>query len=778
MSSDQRRGEPSSRWSDGSIFRGISKWLQKTKLTNDGKFVKDCPVIELLNFDNKFRVDGFRELTHMRYTACTSKPDNFKSDSFSLRQKEFNRRRIEILIAVTMYDEDKTQLSRTLCGIAKNINSLCSREDGTWIKNEGWKKVVVCIVSDGRKKISQSALEYLSALGVYQEGIAVESIIDRKVEAHIFEYTTRIPLENSDIIVPIQILFCLKEKNTKKINSHRWIFNAFSPILEPKICVLIDVGTKPGSNAIYNLWETFELHPKVAGACGEIVAMKGRGWYKLLNPIVSAQNFEYKISNILDKPLEHVLGYITVLPGAFSAYRYDALVNTDDYESPLASYFKDEAYDSKPIANGSFSFIKNTYRNIKSVFAANMYLAEDRILCFELFTKRDRDWLLYYNKSSQAETDVPEEISGFISQRRRWLNGSFFASIYAVFHFNNIWKSNHSRARKIFFIIQIIYQAFNLLFSWFALGNFYLTFHILCNTLANPQDLIPLPWDPSIGETIFIILRWVYFILVTGQFIFSMSNKPQSSKWVYYISLLCFAIIMGYTFFAGSWLTVNGFIYEIIPNIKNHGSIAIFYNDIFWDIVLPLLSTFVMYFVASIIMRDFLHMILCIIQYIFLIPFYVNVLNVYAFCNVNDVRETDEVHQLDKIVISDEGEIYQVPFSQPKNKNEQQDTGQANTNIHQRNKYNDRKMIEESRKVFRACFVLFWLFSNALLIFYVIAFVGTTLEQNFSQRSRTSIYIAVILWSVAGLSAFRFFGCITYIFKYILIPWYSSFSSS
>jgi chitin synthase len=31
------------------------------------------------------------------------------------------------------------------------------------------------------------------------------------------------------------------------------------------------------------------------------------------NPLVAAQNFEYKMSNILDKPLESLFGYITVL---------------------------------------------------------------------------------------------------------------------------------------------------------------------------------------------------------------------------------------------------------------------------------------------------------------------------------------------------------------------------------------------------------------------------------------------------------------------------------
>ena len=79
------------------------------------------------------------------------------------------------------------------------------------------------------------------------------------------------------------------------------------------MCVLLDVGTQPGPDSIYHLWKAFDINSSVGGACGEIVALKGLLWKNLLNPLVAAQNFEYKMSNILDKPLESIFGYITVL---------------------------------------------------------------------------------------------------------------------------------------------------------------------------------------------------------------------------------------------------------------------------------------------------------------------------------------------------------------------------------------------------------------------------------------------------------------------------------
>lgn len=38
-----------------------------------------------------------------------------------------------------------------------------------------------------------------------------------------------------------------------------------------------------------------------------------------------------------------------------------------------------------------------------------MFLAEDRILCFELAAKANSQWTLGYVKPAKGETDVPEQ---------------------------------------------------------------------------------------------------------------------------------------------------------------------------------------------------------------------------------------------------------------------------------------------------------------------------------------------------------------------------------
>lgn len=83
-------------------------------------------------------------------------------------------------------------------------------------------------------------------------------------------------------------------------------------------------------------------------------------------------------------------------------------------------------------------------------------------------------------KRAKAVTDVPTTVPEFISQRRRWLNGSFFASLHATLNFYKIWTSGHGFLRKIVLQFEFIYNAIQMLFAWISLANFYLSFFFLC----------------------------------------------------------------------------------------------------------------------------------------------------------------------------------------------------------------------------------------------------------------------------------------------------------
>lgn len=57
-----------------------------------------------------------------------------------------------------------------------------------------------------------------------------------------------------------------------------------------------------------------------------------------------------------------------------------------------------------------------------------------------------------------------------------WLNGSLFASLYAIAHFRQVLDTEHSTGRKITLVIEEMYNILTLLFGWFSIGNYYCFF--------------------------------------------------------------------------------------------------------------------------------------------------------------------------------------------------------------------------------------------------------------------------------------------------------------
>ncbi|KAH0175043.1 glycosyltransferase family 2 protein, partial [Aureobasidium melanogenum] len=722
------------------------KMVQEVRLF-EGNLVLDCPVPPRLLNQISQAQPLEREVTHMRYSAVTCDPSEFYNERFTLRQRLFAKpRHSELFIVVTMYNEEDELFARTMSGVIKNIEHMNSRTKSNIWGEDAWKKVVVCIVSDGRAKINPRTRAVLAGMGVYQDCIAKQQVNGKDVTAHIYEYTTQMTLDINRGVVqvkkgntPVQILFCLKEMNQKKINSHRWFFQAFGSVLNPNICVLIDAGTKPGTDSVYKLWKIIDREPMCAGACGEIKALLDHG-KNLVNPLVAAQNFEYKMSNILDKPLESVFGFISVLPGAFSAYRYIALQNDKTGQGPLEKHFAGEKMHG---ANAG-------------IFTANVYLAEDRILCFELVSKRNCSWTLQYVKSATGETDVPTEMADFILQRRRWLNGSFFAAVYALTHFYQIFRSGHSIARNTMFLIEFTYQAINMVFAWFAIGNFFLVFRILTTSLSDSS----LNFAP--GQILSVIFEWLYLATLVTCFVLALGNRPQGSNRFYMIQVYFWASIMAYLIFATVFITVK----SVQVEIEEHGFTLsdLFTNSLFLTLIVSMASTYILYFVVSFLFLDPWHMFTSFLQYLLMTPTYINILNVYAFCNTHDntwgTKGEDKPERLPTAIVNPSGT---VDVAIPDDETDLNSQYEAELAVFAtswkppKKEHSAQEKHEDYYRGIRSTVVLAWMFCNLALAAVVLnaggldriridkSTSGQTKDEEQLQRS--TLYMAVVLWT-------------------------------
>jgi chitin synthase len=719
---------------------GLKRYAtRKIKLVQGSVLSVDYPVPSAIRnaVQPKYRNEegSNEEFMKMRYTAATCDPNEFTlKNGYDLRPRMYNRH-TELLIAITYYNEDKVLLSRTLHGVMQNIRDIVNLKKSTFWNRGGpaWQKIVVCLVFDGLEKADKDVLDVLATIGVYQDGVVKKDVDGNETVAHIFEYTTQLsvtptqqlirPVDDSpQTLPPVQFIFCLKQKNSKKINSHRWLFNAFGRILNPEVCILLDAGTKPSPKSLLALWEGFYNDKDLGGACGEIHAMLGKGGRKLLNPLVAVQNFEYKISNILDKPLESSFGYVSVLPGAFSAYRFRAIMGR-----PLEQYFHGDQTLSKILGKKGIEGM--------NIFKKNMFLAEDRILCFELVAKAGQKWHLSYIKAAKGETDVPEGAPEFISQRRRWLNGSFAASLYSLMHFGRMYKSGHNLIRMFFFHVQLIYNFLNVIFTWFSLASYWLTTSVIMDLVGSPvasssttAEHHGWPFGDTVTPFFNAVLKYLYLAFVILQFILALGNRPKGSKYTYITSFVLFGLIQSYILILSVYLVVRAFNVPLSQQINldsTKDALQSFFGgtSAAGVIIVALVAIYGIYFLASFIYLDPWHMFHSYPYYMLLMSTYINILMVYAFNNWHDVswgtKGSDKAEALPSANVSkgekDEAVVEEIEKPQEDIDQLFEQTVRRALAPYKEEEHPEPKNLDDSYKSFRTMLVILWLFSNCLL---------------------------------------------------------------
>lgn len=203
----------------------------------------------------------------------------------------------------------------------------------------------------------------------------------------------------------------------------------------------------------------------------------------------------------------------------------------------------------------------------------------------------------------------------------------------------------------------------------------------------------------------------------------------------------------------------------------------LFKNQVFYTLIVSVMSTFGIWLIASIVMFDPWHMITSFVQYMLLTPTYINVLNVYAFCNTHDVswgtKGDDKVEKLPsvntkdgqgKTDLPDEGDLnaqYQREVALFSAKFKAVKTAPTETQLQE-------KQLDYYRGV-RTGVVLIWMITNFALAALVLSSAGLgkitpgTASHEDEQKARTNIYMAIVLWSVAVLSSFKFLGAMWFL---------------
>jgi chitin synthase len=221
--------------------------------------------------------------------------------------------------------------------------------------------------------------------------------------------------------------------------------------------------------------------------------------------------------------------------------------------------------------------------------------------------------------------------------------------------------------------------------------------------------------------------------------------------------------------FASIFITVKSIQTEIDTNSFTFSDIV--KNQIFYTLIISLASTYLLWFVVSFLFFDPWHMFTSFIQYLFLTPTYINILNVYAFCNTHDItwgtKGDDKAEKLPSATLKPGGKVdVNIPT----------DDGDLNAQYEAEMRKIVTKAPEEKReftpsekqedyyKAFRSHVVIVWLICNFALVAVVLSTAGLErITASTNDSTKSTIYMAVVLWSVAGLSAFKFIGAMWFL---------------
>ncbi len=162
---------------------------------------------------------------------------------------------------------------------------------------------------------------------------------------------------------------------------------------------------------------------------------------------------------------------------------------------------------------------------------------------FEIVAKAGKAWRLAYDAGAAAHTDVPDTVGALVKQRRRWLNGSFFATLYSLNGWGRLMpggKTTHGWLRQAGFAFLFFFHVVNVLLAWFTLGNTYFAIRLILDAAA---PALAGSDKAAAAAQFFAVLSWVWQLLHVSLLIWSIGNKPDESLWLWSTCAIFFGVV-------------------------------------------------------------------------------------------------------------------------------------------------------------------------------------------------------------------------------------------
>ena len=185
-----------------------------------------------------------------------------------------------------------------------------------------------------------------------------------------------------------------------------------------------------------------------------------------------------------------------------------------------------------------------TSDNLPTCAQANEYLAEDRIMCLQIYIKKECKYTIRYIPDAKSFTDAPEDLCTLMKQRRRWSNGSLFGTSKVIVNFVSMlgMGTKHHCCRTLMMIIYLPYLLSVYLLNFFLVGSLMVTIDVFVK-----ESLMAVTDAPfTTIEPFYLLFSWSYAMMLVLTVIVSLSLPiDRAMTYLKAISFILCSLFLG-----------------------------------------------------------------------------------------------------------------------------------------------------------------------------------------------------------------------------------------